>query len=331
MCNLEPSFPVSQTARRGMSDSSWGQLSPLISDPTVTDIFVNGDRGVWVDRGCGPVREDKFSFTSQQIHELIIRLISLGNRHIDEATPCVDVRLHGGVRVHAVLPPVSTIGPLLSVRLPSLKPITLEDLKNSGFFNGKSMDYSDWLTRQVLERKNILITGAAGTGKTTLLSALLREVPENERIIVIEDVAEINIVHPHVISLEARQANSEGAGEISLITLLKNALRMRPDRLVLGECRGGEIRELFSALNTGHNGGSGTLHANSLLDVPARLEAMCALADMTASSTARQAFSAIDIIVHLEQSHGARRISAIGCLAIEDNRLKVNELSCTEL
>lgn len=193
------------------------------------------------------------------------------------------------------------------------------------------MDYSDWLTRQVLERKNILITGAAGTGKTTLLSALLREVPENERIIVIEDVAEINIVHPHVISLEARQANSEGAGEISLITLLKNALRMRPDRLVLGECRGGEIRELFSALNTGHNGGSGTLHANSLLDVPARLEAMCALADMTASSTARQAFSAIDIIVHLEQSHGARRISAIGCLAIEDNRLKVNELSCTEL
>jgi pilus assembly protein CpaF len=168
------------------------------------------------------------------------------------------------------------------------------------------------LTDAVVRRRNILISGAAGTGKTSLLAALLAEAPTTERIVTIEDVAELRIDHPHIVALEARQANIEGAGAVGVERLLREALRMRPDRIVLGECRGAEVRELLTALNTGHDGGAGTLHANSMADVPSRLESLGALAGMSTAAVARQVASAIDLVVHLERREGRRVIAEIG-------------------
>jgi pilus assembly protein CpaF len=176
----------------------------------------------------------------------------------------------------------------------------------------------------VRRRTNLLITGAGGSGKTTLLGALLARADPRERIVLVEDVAELRVRHAHVVSLEARQANIEGAGELSLPRLVREALRMRPDRLVVGECRGSEIRELLGALNTGHDGGAGTLHANGVADVPARLEALGALAGMDAVTTARQAVSAIGLVIHLARTPQGRRVTAAGRLATgDDGRLRV--------
>ncbi|HEX6954003.1 MAG TPA: ATPase, T2SS/T4P/T4SS family, partial [Agromyces sp.] len=179
------------------------------------------------------------------------------------------------------------------------------------------------LRRAIVERRNLLVTGAGGTGKTTLLGALLAEAPHRERIVLLEDVAELRLDHPHVVALEARQANLEGSGRIGLDVLLREALRMRPDRLVVGECRGPELRELLAALNTGHDGGAGTLHANSLDDVPVRLEALGATAGMTAEAVARQAASAFDLVVHLERVDGRRRVAQVGRLGLRDGALEV--------
>ncbi|TXN28382.1 TadA family conjugal transfer-associated ATPase [Lacisediminihabitans profunda] len=298
--------------RRGIAGeelSDFGPLGPFVSDAAVTDVFVNGPGGVWVDRGRGAERERMPTVAESQLRELAVRLIALGGRHIDEATPCVDVRLHDGIRVHAVLPPISTGGTLLSIRLPRLERLGLGDLDATGFFSLVPLDAID---RLVARRENLLITGAAGTGKTTLLAALLARAAPADRIIAIEDVAELRVAHPHFVSLESRQANLEGAGQLGLERLVREALRMRPDRLVLGECRGGEIRELLAALNTGHDGGAGTLHANSLEDVPARLEALGALAGMSETAIARQTVSAIGTVLHLERAAGSRRLAQIG-------------------
>lgn len=299
------------------------QLGPLarFAVAGVTDLFVNGSRGLWADRGDGARRVPDWHCEERALRELAVRLIALGGRHIDEATPCVDVRLADGVRVHAVLPPISSTGTLLSVRLPAVERHSLAKLEAAGMFPGNSLAL---LRAAVAARENVLITGAGGSGKTTLLAALLAEAPAHERILVIEDVAELRIDHPHVVGLESRQANLEGAGELGLVRLVREALRMRPDRLVLGECRGAEVRELLAALNTGHDGGAGTLHANSLDDVPARIEALGALAAMTPEAIARQAVSAIDRVVHLERVAGVRRIERIGRFALDTNdRLRV--------
>jgi pilus assembly protein CpaF len=289
---------------------AFAELGPFVGDPDVTDVFANGAGAVWVDRGAGPVATN-LVLDEHRLRALAVRLIALGGRHVDEASPLVDVRLDGGIRVHAVLPPISPSGTLLSIRLPSIAQISVDDLR---------------LIALVAARTNLLITGAAGSGKTTLLSALLSLASPAERIVAIEDVAELRVDHPHFVSLEARQSNIEGAGEVSLTRLLREALRMRPDRLVLGECRGAEVRELLSALNTGHDGGAGTLHANSLDDVPARLEALGALAGMTDAAVARQAVSAIGAVVHLTNSGGQRRIESIGQLRVRRGRLAVESI-----
>jgi pilus assembly protein CpaF len=291
----EPAIP---SARQLPHDyvERFGILAPLIADPRVTDIFINGSAGTWVDRGAGPLRDPSVSPSEEQLRELAVRLVSLGGRHIDEAAPCVDTRLGDGIRVHAVLPPVSTSGTLLSVRLPTAGAASLEWLESTGFFRDVPRSAVDEI---VSRRQNVLITGAGGSGKTTLLSAMLNSAASTNRIIAIEDVAELRVDHPHFLGLEARQANLEGAGAIGLERLVREALRMRPDRLVLGECRGAEIREMLAALNTGHDGGAGTLHANSLEDVPARLEALGALAGMSPEAVARQAVSAIEVVLHL--------------------------------
>lgn len=298
--------------------SALGPLAGFAASGPVTDLFVNGESGLWLDAGRGLVHEPGWRCDERSLRELAVRLIALGGRHIDEASPCVDVRLSDGIRVHAVLPPVSSCGTLLSIRLPSAQRLSLAALADAGLC-GQGEQASVLVGRlraAVRARENLLITGAAGSGKTTLLAALLSEAPPNERIVVIEDVAELRIAHPHVVALESRQANLEGAGRVGLESLLREALRMRPDRLVLGECRGGEIRELLAALNTGHDGGAGTLHANSLRDVPARLEALGALAGMSQEAVARQTVSAIGLVLHLERRDGKRRLAQVGRFAL---------------
>ncbi|TQL48746.1 pilus assembly protein CpaF [Homoserinimonas aerilata] len=307
---------------RGGLDA-FGPLTRLLAEDAVTDLFVNGHRAVWVDRGRGPERCEHPFRDEQELRELVVKIIAAGGRHIDEAAPCVDVRLGGGIRVHAVLPPVATGGSLLSVRLPRVERLGVTELETHGFFDTVPIAS---VASLVEGRSNLLITGAGGSGKTTLLSALLALAPANERIVTIEDVAELRIEHPHVVALEARQANLEGAGEIGLERLVREALRMRPDRLVLGECRGAEVRELLAALNTGHDGGAGTLHANSLADVPARLEALGALAGMSPTAVARQAVSAIGAVLHVVREGGRRRLANVGRFELDArDRLAVVE------
>ncbi len=298
--------------RIGATD--FGPLAALIADPSVTDIFVNGTSQVWVDRGTGLVTAPVLRLDDSGLRELAVRLVAAGGRHIDEANPCVDTRLDDGIRVHAVLAPISPAGTVLSIRIPNRTVLTLEDLDRQGFFERVPRSA---LCGLVARRANLLITGAGGSGKTTLLSALLGEAAPTERIIAIEDVAELRVQHPHFVGLEVRQANLEGAGALGLARLLREALRMRPDRLVLGECRGAEIRELLGALNTGHDGGAGTLHANSLNDVPARLEALGALAGLSPEATARQAVSAIGAVLHVERVDGIRRLAQQGTLVLD--------------
>jgi pilus assembly protein CpaF len=300
---------------RGVPTGEFGPLAAVVGQRGLTDVFVNGDGVVWADRGAGAVPVEGLRVPAPVARELAVRLVALGGRHIDEATPCTDVRLGDGVRVHAVLPPISAGGALLSVRFPAEARPTLDDLEARGFFGATDVDRIRDLVRR---RANLLVTGAGGSGKTTFLAALLGSAPPRERIVVLEDVAELRIAHPHVVCLEARQANLEGAGGVGLERLVREALRMRPDRLVVGECRGAELRELLAALNTGHDGGAGTLHANSLADVPARLEALGALAGMSPDAVARQAVSAFDVVLHVERTAQGRRLAAVGSLDLDD-------------
>lgn len=333
-------LPPRESGARGLRErrpvtrddaDAFGPLAPYIADGEVTDLFVNGPGALYVDRGDGARPATEWQNPGDDaVRAMAVRIIARGGRHLDEAHPMVDVRIGDGIRVHAVLPPVSTGGTLLSIRLPRTAPPTLEELRRSGTFGaGASLEAS--LRRAVADRVNILITGAGGSGKTTLLAALLTAASQHERVVVIEDVAELRIAHPHVIGLEARQANIEGAGEIGLPRLVREALRMRPDRLVLGECRGAEIRDLLAALNTGHDGGAGTLHANSLADVPSRLEALGALAGLDPQAIARQAVSAIGLIVHVEREGGQRRVAALGEFGLaSDGRLTATEVTAID-
>ncbi|MEL5992377.1 TadA family conjugal transfer-associated ATPase [Microbacterium phosphatis] len=300
-------------------------LAPYLADEAVTDVFVNGRTGLFVDRGDGPRPDPSWRASEREVRELATALIAQGGRHIDDATPCVDVRLAGGIRVHAVLPPVATTGTALSIRIPRLRGADLDALCRGGSFGD---DARRWLVRIVQQRENLLISGAAGTGKTTLLGALLAHAPVHERIVTIEDVAELRIAHPHHVSLEARQANLEGAGAIDLARLVRESLRMRPDRIVVGECRGEEVRELLSALNTGHDGGAGTLHASGLPEVPARMEALGALAGMDDHAIARQVCSAIGYVLHLERRpDGSRRLAHVGRFMEDGGRLGIAEVA----
>jgi pilus assembly protein CpaF len=307
--------PVSAVSPgRGIGLDEFAQLAPLIADPAVTDVFVNGPRQLWTDRGNGLVQLPPLPLDETQLRDLAVRLIAAGGRHIDETSPCVDVRLRDGIRVHAVLPPISTNGTLLSIRLPAVLRPSVAELDACGFFHDVPLAF---VARLVRERHNILITGASGSGKTTLLAALLSTAAATDRIVAIEDVAELRVDHPHFVSLEARQANLEGAGAVGAERLVREALRMRPDRLVVGECRGAEVRELLSALNTGHDGGGGTMHANTLEDVPARLEALGALAGLTPSAIARQAVSAVGMVLHLARRADVRRLVQAGRLGLD--------------
>lgn len=298
-------------------------LAPYLADPAVTDVFINGVDGLFVDRGRGAERIATWRADEQSVRDLAVALIGIGGRHVDDLTPVVDVRWEQGARVHAVLPPVACAGAAISIRLPSAEQLTLDDLGRRGMFPPGT---AERLAALVEDRENVLVTGSTGAGKTTLLASLLALVPHAERIVTIEDVAELRIAHPHHVRLEARQANLEGAGAIGLPRLVREALRMRPDRLVVGECRGEEVRELLTALNTGHDGGAGTVHASGLADVPARLEALGALAGMDDRAVARQVASAIGAVVHVERGpDGIRRVAGIARPVVVDDRLDLRD------
>lgn len=298
----------------------WGSLAWLLRDPNLTDIFVNGGDGVFVDRGSGIEKIAGLGCDAAWADALGRGLVAAGGRHVDDAHPVVDVRLGDGMRVHVALAPIATRGTTVSIRVPRSTPLSLDDLEGRGMLTPDARRTIDSL---VAERRNVLIAGAGGAGKTTLLSAMLGAVPSDERIVVVEDVAEIRAEHPHVVSLETRQASVEGRGEVTLADLVRAALRMRPDRLVLGECRGAEVREMMLALATGHDGGAGTLHARSIDEVPARLEALGALAGFSAAALARQAASAFDALLFVSRRGGIRRLDGVAELGISGDRLVV--------
>lgn len=297
-------------------------LAPLLRLPGITDILVNSTR-VWVDcgRGVEPI-DDGFS-SEEEVRALAITMAAICGKRLDDAVPIVDGILPMGVRVHAVIPPLSGEGTIISLRIPARGGLTLEQMRK-----GASIDDT---TQQILSRMldvrcNVLISGATGSGKTTLLSALLSSISVNERLICIEEMSELHPAHPHVVHLQARQANTQGRGEVSLSELVRAAMRMRPDRIILGECRGGEVRDIMSALNTGHRGSFATIHANTPAEVPARLSALGALAGMSAEATHVQARAAFDLVVHMERSMGSygntgRRVAQIGVFGLERGEL----------
>ncbi|WP_354157013.1 TadA family conjugal transfer-associated ATPase [Arthrobacter sp. UYCu512] len=290
-----------------------GPLQVLVRDPAVTDIFVNGPGSVWLDRGGGLERAPVAFSSEGQVRALAARLVSVGGRRLDEGSPCVDVRLDGGFRVHAVLPPISTTGTLLSIRIRREQVFSMAELRQNGMFGSLVQTVLECMVKR---RLSFLISGATGSGKTTLLATLLGLCPPGERLVLIEDAAELNPLHPHVVSLEARHGNLEGGGGVDLGELVRQSLRMRPDRLVVGECRGAEVRELLAAMNTGHTGGGGTIHANTAAGVPARLTALGALAGMSQEAVRLQAASAIDAVIHLERlGHGR----SVACIAVMED------------
>ncbi|WP_459279605.1 TadA family conjugal transfer-associated ATPase [Arthrobacter sp. TMN-37] len=296
-----------------------GPLHPLVQDRTVTDILVNGPGEVWVDGEAGLRRVPLRFAGDAEVRALASRLVAAGGRRLDDANPCVDVRLHD-FRVHAVLPPLSTGGTLLSIRIRRERVFTLSELCAAGTVPA---DMAAVLTQVVRRRLNFLISGATGTGKTTLLSTLLGLSSPAERLVLVEDAAELNPLHPHAVGLQARHGNVEGAGAVDLGELVRQALRMRPDRLVVGECRGAEVRELLAAMNTGHDGAGGTVHANSAVSVPARLTALGALAGLAPQALAVQAASALDVVIHLVRGARGRRVEQIAVVGLGGSRLVV--------
>ncbi|MBF4994115.1 TadA family conjugal transfer-associated ATPase [Arthrobacter gandavensis] len=287
-----------------------GPLQGLLRIPGLTDILVNGPREVWIDTGAGLSRTE-VSFSSEaELQGLAVRLIAAGGRRLDDSSPCADVQLRG-CRVHAVLPPVSTGSTLLSIRVRAADNFSLEELQAAGMMGAECARI---LRSVVASRLNFLISGATGTGKTTLLSGLLSLCPPHERLVLIEDAAELMPGHPHVIGLQARHTNIERAGSVDLADLLRQAMRMRPDRLIVGECRGAEVRELLAAMNTGHDGAGGTIHASAASTVPARLAALGALAGLNARALTLQAAGALDALIHLERDTEGRRVAEIAVL-----------------
>jgi pilus assembly protein CpaF len=285
-----------------------GPLQPLLDDPGVTDVLVNGPRDVWVERHGRLERAAVDLGDAAHVRELAVRLAAAGGQRLDDARPAADARLPDGTRLHAVLPPVADGCTLLSLRVLRHRPFTLDELVASGTV---APGLDDVLRGLVRARANLLVSGATGTGKTTLLSTLLSLADPGERIVCVEEAGELAPRHPHVVRLLARRPNVEGAGGVDLTDLVRESLRMRPDRVVLGECRGAEVREVLSALNTGHDGGCTTVHANAATDVPARLEALGALAGLDRSALAAQAASAFHAVVHLRRDGGRRRVAEL--------------------
>ncbi|MHA6792192.1 TadA family conjugal transfer-associated ATPase [Pseudonocardia bannensis] len=289
-----------------------GPLDELLRDPRTTDVLVSGPGAVWVDRGAGLVPADVRFPDEASIRRLAQRLALAAGRRLDDASPYVDGWLaDAGVRLHAVLPPVAADGTCLSLRV--LRPAAhdLPALRRLGTLDA---DGEALLQAVVAARLAVLVSGGTGSGKTTLLTALLSSVDPRERILVVEDAEELRPRHPHVVRLIARPANVEGAGGVALRELVRQALRMRPDRLVVGEVRGAEVCDLLAALNTGHDGGAGTVHANSAREVPARLEALAGVGGMSRAALHSQLAAAVQVVLHMRRRPTGRVLDGVGVL-----------------
>ncbi len=288
-----------------------GPLEPLLEDEKITEIMVNGPHQVFVEKEGRLLLLPLKLKDSQHVYYLIEKIVGPLGLRVDESAPFVDARLPDGSRVNVIIPPLSLKGPIITIRKFSAKPLTMENLVSRGSL---SPQVSAFLQKAVEQRLNIVISGGAGSGKTTLLNALSAFIPAGERIITIEDAAELRLQQAHVISLEARPPNLEGKGEVTIRDLLRNALRMRPDRIIIGEVRGGEALDMLQAMNTGHEGSLSTVHANSPLECLYRLETMALMANvgLPSSSISAQIKSSVDLIIHLSRTQrGNRRVMEV--------------------
>lgn len=304
-----------------------GPLEELLADDSITEIMVNRYDEIYLER-LGRLERHPSIFTSDRaVLGVIERIVAPIGRRIDESSPMVDARLKDGSRVNAIIPPLAIKGPTLTIRKFSRRTLTADDLIG---FGALSPDMAEFMRIAVLHRKSIIISGGTGSGKTTLLNVLSNYIPDGERIITIEDAAELRLAHSHLISLEARPANAEGRGQVAIRDLVKNALRMRPDRIVVGECRGGEALDMLQAMNTGHEGSLTTLHANSPRDGLARLETLVLMAGMDLPLTAirDQVVSAVDIIIQQARLADGRRVitGIVEVTGMESNKIQLQEL-----
>lgn len=281
-----------------------GPLEELLLLPDLTDILVNRFDDVWIDRGNGLEKTDVTFNSELAAQEFAKRIATRGHRRLDEAQPFVDIQTDAGLRFHAMLPPVASSGVAISIRTPLRTSLTLEDMAAAGNLT----DYTYQAICEVIKKqKSFVISGGTGSGKTTLLAAMLAKVEATERMIVIEDSSELFISHPHVVSIQARLANNEGAGAITMTDLVRQSLRMRPDRIVVGEVRGKEISDLLLALNTGHKGSATTIHADDAASVPTRIEALGLLAGLPREAIHAQTHSAFDVVIQMKNSRDGRR------------------------
>jgi len=309
--------PLPQNARQRVIGEvydevhGYGPIQPLIGDDTLTEIMVNGPKQVYAERDGQLFITDIVFRDDAHVMRIIDRIVSPLGRRIDEASPLVDARLPDGSRVNAIIPPLSIVGPCLNIRKFSRTPYTADDLINFGTMTAGMMAF---LKACVIGRLNLIISGGTGSGKTTTLNVLSQFIPESERIVTIEDAAELRLHQDHVVRLEYRPPNLEGKGEITIRQLVRNSLRMRPDRIIVGEARGGEALDMLQAMNTGHDGSLSTAHTNSPRDTLSRLETMTLMAGMDLPSRAirEQIASAINLIIHQERFHdGSRKATHI--------------------
>lgn len=301
--------------------TGFGPLEPLLADPRINDILVNGPEHVFVEVAGVLQRAHSRFINDDHVVRVIRRMLAPLGRRLDEASPMVDARLPDGSRVNAIIPPLALDGPSISIRKFTGNHLSAQDLINSGSMTEACLDV---LVRAVESRRNLIVSGGTGTGKTTMLNLISQYIPRQERILTIEDSAELVLHHPHVVRLETRPANTEGKGRISPRELVINALRMRPDRIILGEVRSGEIIELLQAMNTGHEGSMSTIHANGTRDALVRIETLLAVNGYDASEKAigRLIGSALDIIVQLIRlPDGRRRISEVVALTPTEDDL----------
>lgn len=289
----------------------FGPIDDLLNKVGVTDVLVNSYQDVWFDRGSGLEKSEASWINESELREFAARLAASVNRRLDDVSPFVDAQLQNGIRFHAIIPPLAKTGTVLSFRIPAKQQLNIADLINLGSIDANVAA----ILKQLIRKKiSIAISGNTGSGKTTMLGALLSEVSTTERILVIEDSSELNISHPHVISLQTRNPNAEGIGEIKLSQLIKQALRMRPDRIVLGEVRGVEVLDLLVALNTGHEGGCVTIHANSTNAVIARFEALGLLAKIPRTAIQALLKQAIQVLIHVQRTPAGRKVSEISLI-----------------
>ncbi len=288
-----------------------GPLQPLLEDDTITEIMVNGPKNIYIERK-GKLHRVPITFESNEhVMRIIERIVAPLGRRIDESSPYVDARLQDGSRVNAVIPPISLVGPVLTIRKFSKNPITIDQLIQFGSITTESVQF---LKACVEARLNIVVSGGTGSGKTTLLNVLSSFIPGDERIITIENAAELQLRQEHVVTLESRPPNIEGRGEVTIRDLVMNSLRMRPERIIVGECRGGETLDMLQAMNTGHDGSMTTAHANSPRDAISRLETMCLMAglDLPLRAIREQIAGAVDVICQQERMRdGSRKVTAI--------------------